>query len=346
MFCSMKCTIVPPVIFENISKRGSERQKAEALRNLNETAQLRGRRFGFQGLASWAGVSPGELRRTIYYAQNGMQLPGVLVRGEGDPKSRDVAVNEAYDGSGSTYNFYLNVYDRNSIDGKGMRLDSTVHYRRNFDNAMWNGAQMVYGDGDGDIFQRFTKSLDVIGHELTHGITEFEAGLQYSGQPGALNEHFSDVFGSLVKQYSKKQKADQADWLIGAGLFTKKINGVAIRSMKAPGTAYDDPLIGKDPQPANMKDFVDTTDDNGGVHINSGIPNKAFYNLAVALGGYAWEKAGKIWYVTLVEKVKPATDFQQCAQMTLDTAGALYGAGGKEQTAVRAAWADVGIEIS
>ncbi|HSP06767.1 MAG TPA: M4 family metallopeptidase [Acidobacteriota bacterium] len=346
MVRSMICTIVPPSIFETISKRGSEQQKAEALRNLNETAQLRGRRLGFQGLAGWAAVSPGVLRRTVYDAQNGMQLPGVFTRGEGDPKSRDVAVNEAYDGSGLTYNFYFQVYDRNSIDGNGMRLDSTVHYRRNFSNAMWNGVQMVYGDGDGDIFQRFTKSLDVIGHELTHGVTEYEAGLRYSGQPGALNEHFSDVFGSLVKQYAKKQNADQADWLIGAGLFTSKIHGTAIRSMKAPGTAYDDPLIGKDLQPAHMKDFVDTTDDNGGVHINSGIPNKAFYNLAVALGGHAWEKAGKIWYVTLVEKVKPGSDFEQCAQMTLETAGALYGAGSKEQKAVRVAWADVGIEIS
>jgi len=204
---------------------------------------------------------------------------------------------------------------------------------------------MVYGDGDGDIFQRFTKSVDVIGHELTHGVTQSEARLRYSGEPGALNEHFSDVFGSLVKQFSKKQTAEKADWLIGEGLFTKKIHGVALRSMKAPGTAYDDPLIGKDPQPDNMRDFVKTTEDNGGVHLNSGIPNKAFYNVAIALGGHAWTRAGKIWYVTLTEKARPATNFAQCAHMTTDVAGNLFGVDSDEQKAVKAAWADVGIKI-
>src|SRR5262249_30719271 len=159
--------------------------------------------------------------------------------------------------------------------------------------------------------------------------------LQYEGQPGALNEHFSDVFGSLIKQYFKKQKAKDADWLIGKGLFEKKIHAVAIRSMKAPGTAYDDPLIGKDPQPATMDDYVNTQDDNGGVHINSGIPNKAFYNFAAALGGYAWVKAGKIWYNTLVEKVRPDTDFGECAKMTFDVAGSLYGSKGVELLALR-----------
>lgn len=338
------CSFIPPVIFENLARRGNERQKQIAFDNLNAAAQLRGQRSVSTPRMFLGAVAPGELRRTIYDAQNGMQLPGKLVRAENDPKSRDIAVNEAYDGSGSTYNFYLQIYQRNSIDGNGMRLESTVHYRRKFNNAMWNGQQMVYGDGDGEIFQRFTQSLDVIGHELTHGVTEHEAGLRYSGQPGALNEHFSDVFGSLVKQHAKKQTADDADWLIGAGLFTGRIQGVAIRSMKAPGTAYDDALIGKDPQAAHMKDFVETTDDNGGVHINSGIPNKAFCNLALALGGYAWERAGKIWYNTLVEKVKPATDFTECARMTLEVAISLFGKTSDETKAVRRCWADVGIE--
>jgi len=204
---------------------------------------------------------------------------------------------------------------------------------------------MVYGDGDGQIFQRFTKIIDVIGHELTHGVTQYEAGLVYQDQPGALNEHFSDVFGSLVKQYAKTQKAKQADWLIGEGIFTPNVHGTALRSMKAPGTAYNDPVIGKDPQPAHMKDFVNTTSDFGGVHINSGIPNKAFYELAIALGGNAWEKAGKIWYRTLLDKVQPNTQFTQCAAMTYEVAGTLYGTGSAEQKAVKAAWAVVGIAV-
>src|SRR4029079_10299870 len=136
---------------------------------------------------------------------------------------------------------------------------------------------------------------------LTHGVTQDEAQLVYSNQSGALNESLSDVFGSLIKQFSLNQTADQADWLIGAGLLTKQVKGVALRSMKAPGTAYDDPVLGKDPQPDHMSRFVTTAADRGGVHITSGIPNRAFYLAATAIGGYAWEVAGKIWYTTLTQ---------------------------------------------
>src|SRR5260221_6079606 len=155
---------------------------------------------------------------------------------------------------------------------------------------------MVYGDGDGDLFELFTKPIDVTGHELTHGVTQYSANLNYQDQSGALNESFSDVFGSLVKQQALNQTTEQADWLIGQGIFTSKVHGVALRSMKAPGTAYEDPVLGKDPQPADMHSFVKTVDDNGGVHLNSGIPNKAFYLAATAIGGYAWDVAGEIWY--------------------------------------------------
>jgi Zn-dependent metalloprotease len=233
-----------------------------------------------------------------------------------------------------------------------MRLDSTVHFREDpsepFDNAFWNGSQMIYGDGDGKSFQRFTKCLDVIGHELTHGITQYEAGLAYHGQSGALNESFSDVFGSLVKQWSKKQTAAQADWLIGAGLLGKGVNGIALRSLKKPGSAYDDPLFGgKDPQPGHMKHYVKLADtragDNGGVHINSGIPNHAFYLAASALGGHAWEKAGRIWYDALAKRLQPTSGFQDAAKAMLASAGVLFGAGGTEEEAVRAAWQGVGV---
>src|SRR5919205_959577 len=200
---------------------------------------------------------------------------------------------------GDTFDFYWAAYQRDSIDDAGMPLIGTVHYQQDYDNAFWNGRQMVFGDGDCDLFNRFTIALDVVGHELTHGVSGDEVNLRYAGQPGALNESVSDVFGSLVKQYIHKQTADQADWLIGQGLFTAKVHGVALRSMKAPGPAYDDPVLGKDPQPATMSGYVHTTADNGGVHINSGIPNHAFYLVATALGGHAWEKAGHIWYETI-----------------------------------------------
>ncbi len=340
------CCIIPPVILRNLAEKGDEHQRDLAFNGLQISAQMRGKREVLGSVAFAAAVPAGQKRRTIYDAKNGRRLPGALVRGEGDPRSKDVMVNEAYDGSGKTYDFYMKVFERNSIDDRGLRLDSTVHYGRNYMNAFWDGQQMVYGDGDGEIFVRFTKSLDVIAHELTHGVTQYEADLVYEDQPGALNEHFSDVFGVLVNQHSRKQKADKADWLIGKGIFAKGIKGVALRSMKAPGTAFDDPLIGKDDQPAHMKDFVKTRDDNGGVHINSGIPNKAFYELAVRLGGFAWERAGKIWYVTLRDRLRTNSVFQNCADATFDVARELYGADSVEQRAVREAWDAVGLKLS
>ncbi|BCX06296.1 MAG: zinc metalloprotease [Fischerella sp.] len=259
------------------------------------------------------------------------------------PLSNDIAVDEAYDGAGATYDLYYEVFERNSIDDKGLRLDSTVHYGVKYDNAFWNGDQMVYGDGDGEIFQRFTKCIDVIGHELTHGVTQYEVGLQYYGESGAINESFSDVFGSLVKQWVKKQTAQEADWIIGEGIFTDKVNGVGIRSMKAPGTAYDDPVLGKDPQPAHMNDKYTGFEDNGGVHINSGIPNYAFYLAATEIGGYAWEKAGKIWYMALRDRLRTRTNFKRAANIIIQVAGELYGQGSQEQNAVQNAWQKVGV---
>lgn len=342
--------IVPPHILKNIATNGSDAQKELAVETLKRSAQLRGQRQALSEFTTAAfRVAAGGKERVIYDAQHGSSLPGTVVRQEGDAPVADVAVNEAYDGSGATYDLYNDIYQRNSIDGNGMRLDSSVHYRVGYDNAFWDGEQMVYGDGDENlpadqrIFNRFTIAIDVMGHELTHGVTQYEAKLTYFQQPGALNESMSDVFGSLVKQYHLHQTAAEADWLIGQGLLTSNVHGVALRSMKAPGTAYDDPVLGKDPQPANMKDYVNTLSDNGGVHINSGITNHAFYVTAVEIGGYAWEKAGKIWYVTLRDKLSANSKFQDCADLTYQAAGELFGAGSVEQQAVQKGWTEVGL---
>jgi Zn-dependent metalloprotease len=334
------CCILPPHILTKLAEKPETRERA--LRNLVTSERLRGFRqsFAVLPLSAQAGVE----QRTIFDAQHGTNLPGVRVRGEGDPASpRDTPINEAYDYSGDTYDFYSKVFNRNSVDDHGLPLKSTVHYDTDYDNAFWNGQQMVYGDGDGQYFQRFTICLDVIGHELTHGVTQNEAQLVYSGQPGALNESISDVFGSLVKQWANGQSADQADWLIGAGLFTAAVQGKALRSMAAPGTAYDDPNIGKDPQPADMAGYVNTNADNGGVHINSGIPNRAFYLAATSIGGYAWQKAGLIWYRTLTGSLSPTADFQAMANATVNVAGTLFGQDSTEQKAVRDAWSKVGV---
>lgn len=345
--------IVPPHMLEGIATNGTTAQKSLAVRTLKMSASMRGQRNALADFnpAAFRAAAIGGKERIVYDAKNGSTLPGTAVRNEGDSPSSDISVNEAYDGSGATYDLYKEIYQRNSIDGNGMRLDSTIHYQKGYDNAFWNGEQMVYGDGDEDqpvsdrLFNRFTIAIDIIGHELTHGVTQFEAKLNYSQQPGALNESMSDVFGSLVKQRVLKQTADQADWIIGEGLFTSNVNGFGIRSMKAPGTAYDDPVLGKDPQPAHMKDYVNTISDNGGVHINSGIPNRAFYVTAMELGEYAWEKAGQIWYVTLKDKLTSNSKFQDCANFTYQTAGELYGAGSIQQQAVKTGWAEVGITV-
>jgi Zn-dependent metalloprotease len=292
-------------------------------------------------------AAEGQKQRTIYNAHNTETLPGDVIRTEGGPPSGDQAVDEAYDGLGATYDFYSLAYNRNSIDDEGMPMLATVHFGQDYNNAFWNGEQMVFGDGDGELFNRFTISLDVIGHELTHGVTEDEAQLIYFFQSGALNESVSDVFGSLVKQRALNQTAEQADWLIGAGLFTANVNGVALRSMKAPGTAYDDPVLGKDPQPAHMNDYVRGFADNGGVHINSGIPNHAFYLAATQIGGYAWEKAGRIWYETLLDaQLRPTANFSRFASLTIAHAEKLFGAGSPERQAVSQAWNEVGIAVS
>lgn len=344
--------IIPPHMYDQIQQNGTPTQQAKAQLNEQVSAELRAERMA----APAAPPPPLEeivtaLQRRVYSANNGTSLPGSLVRSEGDPPSDDAAVDEAYEGAGATYNLYADIYQRNSIDDAGMVLQSTVHYRTGYDNAFWNGSQMVYGDGDEDLpedqrlFNRFTIALDIISHELTHGVTQYTGGLVYANQPGALNESFSDVFGVLVKQRVLGQTADQADWIIGAGLFTANVNGIGIRSMKEPGTAYDDPVLGRDPQPGHMDNYVNTTSDNGGVHINSGIPNRAFYLTALEMGGNAWEKAGQIWYVTLRDRIQANTNFQRAADLTYTVAGELYGNGSLEQQAVAHGWAGVGITV-
>lgn len=351
---SIEC-ILPSYMLRNIaeSTQVSQGQRDKAQQALLMSEQLRTQRRVVHDLPlTNIPKAVKQKERIVYDAQNGSTLPGTIARNEGDPPTGIAPIDEAYEGSGATYDYYSQVHERNSIDGNGMRLDSTVHYQVGYDNAFWNGSQMVYGDGDEDLppeqrlFNRFTISLSVIGHELTHGVTQFEAGLVYSLQPGALNESFSDVFGVLVRQWSLNQSVAEADWLVGEGLFTENVNGVAIRSLKAPGTAYNDPVLGKDPQPAHMDNYQDVPYDNGGVHINSGIPNHAFYRACAQLGGYAWEKMGQIWYVTLRDKMQPLHQFSDAARLTYETAGEMFGAGSLEQQAVQAGWTAVGLSVT
>jgi Zn-dependent metalloprotease len=350
--CATPCQITPPSVLRAIAQNGDASQRATALRTLASDQTLRLTRASYQLLQPHTHrllpeAVASQKRRSIYDAQGDDVLPGSLIRVENSPAGQDVAVNEAYDGLGATWDFFHDVYHRNSIDDEGMPLDASVHFRKGYDNAFWDGQQMVFGDGDGELFNRFTIALEVIGHELTHGVTGDEAGLVYLGQSGALNESVSDCFGSLVKQYARGETAKQADWLIGEGLLGDGVKGKALRSMKAPGTAFDDPVLGKDDQPAHMKDFVHTSDDGGGVHTNSGIPNHAFYLIAIAIGGRAWVKAGRIWYETLRDpRLRTTATFARFAQLTAISAARLYGANSVEQKAVIEGWRAVGVPIT
>lgn len=340
------CAVIPP----HISRRMAEQTNGDTpwdargtLEHMRELATGRSRTLIDRSSAVPDGGA--YKHRHVYDAEHQNRLPGKLVLSEHKSRSTDVEVREAYEGSGATYDFFAQVFGRKSIDNRGMRLDSTVHYGSRFENAIWNGEQMVYGDGDGRIFNRFTASLDVIGHEWTHGVTQFTAALGYSGETGALNEHLSDAFGTMVKQYTLDELPHQSDWLIGGNLFGPAVNGKGIRSMAMPGTAYDDPILGRDPQPSHMCDYVHTLDDHGGVHINSGIPNHAFYLAATELRCRTWEVLGKIWYVAYTERLKPDATFDDFARATVDVAGELYGNGGEVQRIVAEAWSKVGLGV-
>jgi Zn-dependent metalloprotease len=341
---SVHC-LIPPYILDVLAKSEDPTIRKQAIEAIEGSATARAVRTTLATMPQLAAIpSPAAGRhRLIYDARHRdfPSLPGKLVRSEGDGPGKDAAVNEAYDHSGATHDFYNTVFDRNSLDDKGMSLISSVHLLRKFNNAFWNGEQMVYGDGDGKLFTRFTKDLDVVGHELSHGVVSHTCNLEYRDESGALNEHFADAFGVMVKQWKLDQTATQADWMIGAGIMGPATKAKCLRTFKA-GRAYEnDPLLGTDPQPKNVKDKYRGDQDNGGVHINSGIPNHAFYLVARKIGGRSWLRAGKIWYRTLLS-LTGTSGFEDMVEASVTAAAALFNRGSKEHKAVQAAWKEVG----
>jgi Zn-dependent metalloprotease len=349
---SIRC-IVPPYMLERLARSADPETRDLAIAGLSRGAAVRAVRAFAQGVPGMMAVpSPAATKnRLVYDARRKDRLPGKLVRREGEKKSADVAVNEAYDHSGDTYDFFHEVFGRNSLDGNGMTLISSVHVgepdgsgkSQPMSNAFWDGGQMAYGDGDGRIFQRFTRSLDVVAHELTHGVQSFTSNLVYRGQSGALNEHFSDVFGVLVRQWRRGETAAEASWLIGSEVLVAAPTRRAIRDMEHPGTAYaDDPDLGSDPQPAHMKNLYTGGADNGGVHLNSGIPNRAFALAAKALGGRAWETVGRVWYDAMLQLSRDS-QFKDMVAITVQIAGDKSRFGKDVKKAVQDAWKKVGL---
>ena len=353
----MRHFIVPPYLLAHLMTAAHERlprvaEAARAALRVDEPvrhgrATRQPRANGDRTAMQEGPQGPQGPQRSIYDANGSETLPGTLLRREGEAATGDRAADEAYAGLGATYALFADEFERASIDGREFPLDATVHFGRDYDNAFWDGSRMVFGDGDGEIFTRFTASLSVLGHELSHGVLQYTANLAYQGQSGALNESVSDVFGALVEQRENGEDAAAASWLIGAGLFSDTVQGVALRSLKAPGTAYDDDLLGRDPQPADMAGFVDTTEDYGGVHINSGIPNRAFFLAATSMGGFAWEGAGRVWYDTITAGDLPETsDFVTFAAATVAAASERFGSSSRERDAVAEAWSTVGVPVA
>jgi Zn-dependent metalloprotease len=293
-----------------------------------------------------------KLYREVYDAHESPMSVGELIWKEGQtttPASKEA--RNVIAGAGNVWNFYKKLFNRNSINNNGMPIIQTVRYREHslkpFVNAFWDGQQMFYGTGMKGITNSFTSDLDIIAHELAHGVIDFEAALEYENQSGALNESYADVLGILVKQWTNNTSARKSNWLIGSATLKGKN---ALRSMKAPGTAYkNDPIFGDDPQPGHMRQFVKlpNTDagDFGGVHFNSGIPNHAFYIASVEIGGNAWETTGAVWYAALTDRkaMGKKTDFKGAAAATMAKAVALFGNGSLVHKAVQKGWKDTGV---
>ena len=324
-----RCTFIPPWLAERVDG-ADQAARDDALRA----------RRGAVARTSRAAAPDGMLEGsawTVHDAGSGTSLPGTPARSSGAPATGDLAVDEAGVGIEATLQMFAEVFARDSHDGAGATVSLTVHYGRDYNNAFWDGTQLVFGDGDGETFERFTKPVDVLAHEFGHGVIEHTADLSYSGQSGALNESIADVFAACLKQRLFGQGAAEADWLIGEGIFMPSIQARALRDMAAPGTAYDDPGLGADPQVGHMDDYVVTTSDNGGVHLNSGIPNRAFHLAAVGIGGSTVEGAGRIWFAALTgAALTPDSDFA-------DFAAATVAAAGEHADVVRVAWEQVGV---
>lgn len=331
------CFIVPAYMLEKQILEGSREQKKAALYNLKLSEMIRGTRMANGRVRTLAAASHQTKRRVIYdmeHSGNELELPGKPVRYEGGKDTGDSSADEVYNNTGLTWDFYNTEFGRNSINDQGMTLVSSVNFGDKWDNAMWNGTQMVYGDGGGGFIKEETLTvIDVTAHELQHGVTQYSTpqGLEYQGQSGGLNESWSDCFGIMCKQWVNKQKVDESNWLIGEGLM---LQGQALRSMKDPGTA--NPFDGQITKASDYQDNMDP-------HISSGPPNKAFYLACKKAGGFSWDKIGKVWYLTMPRLPQSAT-YQMAADNTFDIAGSLFGDGSAEQIAVSEAWHEVGVE--
>ncbi|SNS10634.1 Thermolysin metallopeptidase, catalytic domain [Geodermatophilus saharensis] len=329
---------VPPEILRHVWAQAGVAHEA-----LGQPSEAPSDQTSSPGTETRAGAPDARLMRRVYDAQHSRTgLRRHQARSEGEPPVADITINEIFDAMGNTHRFLWEAFRCDLQEFTGSPMTAIAHYGERYDNVYWDGTQLVVGDGDGQLFNRFSASPEVVAHELCHAVVSGLAGLRFANQAGALSEALCDIFGVLTAQFAASQTTEKADWLVGARLLR---NGDALRSLKSPGTAYaNDPVLGTDRQVAHLQQLVRTPDDNGGVHINSGIPAHAFYRTAMALGGYAWERAGLIWFEALKDpSLRPASGFTVFAGCTVGSAVSLFGEATPEHQAVLAAWEDVGV---
>lgn len=280
--------------------------------------------------------------RKVYSAGNALTLPGTLLFLEGG-SSADLDASKAYEYSGNAYDYFSSRHSRDSWNGSGGDVVSSVHYGNNHNDAFWNGSQLAFGDGDGSRYTGLARALDVVAHELTHGVTQSTANLTYANESGALNEAMSDIFGSATEAYVRGESSNT--WKVGEDAFTPGTSGDALRYMSNPT------------QDGDSKDYYPErylgTADNGGVHWNSGIANLAFYLLSeggthprgktsVVVPSVGNVAAEKIFYKALKTYMTSSTNFLGAREATMQASSALYGPCSSQTSAVKAAWNAVG----
>ena len=343
--CGSHCFIIPHRVLEKFSKdkKLSAEQRKSFADTLKFELEWRKVRTAQSKLARMAntllptGLAPVAAPAIpVDDCQHGTALPGMPIANPG--ASADATAKRAFVETTGVAKFYQTVFGRNSVDNAGRTLLSSIHYSVKYNNAFWNGNQMTYGDGDGNIFVDFTKGNDVIGHELTHGVTQYTAGLNYANQPGGLNESISDVFGSMFRQWEEDQDVTQADWLIGKDILGPGALArgyTCLRDMSNPAAKHC-----LSPQPTKFSQYHDGMDP----HLSSGIPNFAFFKAAKAIGGKSWETAGKIWYQALTGFApSPNLKMIDFANRTRTLAGNLFGSRPTVKLAVNKAWLAVGL---
>jgi Zn-dependent metalloprotease len=345
--CPVCCFIVPPDVLRRQAQDPSldpaarkaaqdtllETERLRALREAHRVATLRDTErlaLALPGSEVARAAAVHRPEQQLFDCQHRRSLPGRPVTPPGSTDFQTVHHTTA-----RVVEFYSVVLDRNSVDGKGLDLVSSLHYGRNYDNAFWDGRQMVYGDGDGQLFTKLFLSPDVIAHELTHGVTQYTSALRYEGESGALNESLSDVFGAVFNQWHNGwDVTHEQGWLIGASIVAEPMKQRGYRCLRNMLAPSDTHCIS--PQPERYGDINPAAD----VHENSGVPNKAFALFARALGGHAWDQALKVWYAAATSRsLRSDATFQEFAALTVECARKLGDAALADKC--QTAWAQV-----